>query len=65
MALKTGYISPIYKDGDQGLPKNNRPVCSFDILSHKNIWKDYERKDGDASWWKHFNETQHSFRSGQ
>ena len=33
MALKTSHIAPIYKEGDQGLPKNYRPVA-LTLTSH-------------------------------
>ena len=63
--LKTSYISPIFKKGNQGLPENYRPVALtshvtkiFEKIVRKNLQDHLERNNL-------YNNNQHGFRSGR
>ena len=63
--LKTSYITPIFKKGNQGLPENYRPVALtshvtkvFEKIVRKNMQDHLERNNL-------YNSNQHGFRSGR
>ena len=63
--LKTSYITPIHKGGDQGDPSNYRPVALTSHLT-KTFEKIIRRKIVYHTENNHlFNESQHGFRSGR
>ena len=64
LELKTSYITPIFKGGDQGEPSNYRPVPltshltkTFEKIVRKKIVQHMDNNNL-------FNESQHGFRSG-